>query len=158
MILPPMYNKGNSYMILPLKMDSYMNLPQVNIRIDRHCYMDLPLDVDFSFNLLIKEGLLRGLWLLSILTGIYKSSESTLFTDVSCDNKGQKFVTKLEIYAVYGDNPCGCKVCLWNIPTKRVKVCNNEDYLCKTKKSMAGVNLCNIIPRQRGVKVCNYII
>ena len=135
-----------------------MNLPLKNIQINHHCYMDLPLEDVFSFNLLIKEGLLRGLRLLSILTGIYKSSESPLFTEVLCDKKGQNIVTNGEIYAVYGDNSCGCKVYLWNFLTKRVKVCNNDDCLWKTRRSRAGVNLCNIIPRQRGVKVCNYII
>ena len=105
-----------------------MNLPLRYIRINRHCYMYLPLKDDFSFNLLIKEGLLRGLRLLNILTGIYKSSESPLFIEVSCDDKGQNVVINGEIYAVYGDNPCDYKVYPW-------------------KMSRAGVNLCNTIPR-----------
>ena len=139
-------------------MNCHTDLPLMNIWIDRHCYMDLPLEDVFSFNLLIKEGLLRGLRLLSILTGIYKSPESPLFTEVSCDDKGQNIVTNWEIHAVYGDNPCGCKVSLCNILQKRVKVCNYDGCPCRLQKGRTGVNPCNIIPRQQGVKVCNYII
>lgn len=95
------------------------------------CYRDLPLI--FFFNL-YKEGyrLLRGFFLLRILTGMSERSESTVNTGLLVNHQGQKYVGIWVKSSVLWVKTCN-------------KTCQSLERLC------LGVKVCsNGTPKQRG--------